>query len=245
VYFAVKFMGYRIKELKRVRKEVGDLFKKNRGSWVICPNHLTMIDSVILAYAMVPFYRYMFRYRLLPWNLPERSNFQSNIFLAAICYLTKCIPIDRGGDRGKVKSSMDRCAHLLKKGESLLIFPEGGRSRTGRINEENFSYGVGRLITNAPDCHVMCVYLRGDKQKTYSNIPGLGESFVMKVEAFEPRIENKGLKAQRSCAAQIVENLARMERDYFDRQRHCGFNRSSGNGKKPGYPFHEQGVHAG
>ncbi|MBW2558134.1 MAG: 1-acyl-sn-glycerol-3-phosphate acyltransferase [Deltaproteobacteria bacterium] len=194
------------------------MFKQHRGPWIVCPNHLTMIDSVILAYAMAPLHGYMLKYRILPWNLPERANFQSNIFLSVLCYLAKCIPISRGGDRRKMKSTMDKCAYLLKNGESLLIFPEGGRSRTDRVDTEDFSYGVGRLIANSTDCRVMCIYLRGDGQKTYSNIPEFGEHFTIRIETFSPDMENRRLKAQRSCAKQIVEHLSRMEKDYFDRQ---------------------------
>ena len=217
-FIAVKLMGYRVRELKETRKVVRDLFEKHKGPWIVCPNHLTMIDSVILAYAMVPLRNYLFNYRMLLWNIPERSNFQSNIFLTVICYPVKCVPVDRRGDRGKIKSTMDNCAYLLEKGESLLIFPEGTRSRTGRVDTENFSYGVGRLIANATDCWVMCVYLRGDDQKTYSNIPEFGEHFTIKIETFSPDMKNRGLKAQRSCARQIIEHLSRMEKDYFDRQ---------------------------
>lgn len=238
IFLAIKLMRYRVRDLSKTRKEVRALLAKHKGPWMICPNHLTMIDSVVLAYAMAPLHRYMLNYRILPWNLPESANFQSNVFLAIICYLAKCIPVSRGGDRKKMKSTMDKCTYLLEKGERLLIFPEGKRSRTGRVDTENFSYGVGRLTNNNSDCHVMCIYLRGDGQDTYSNIPRFGERFTMHIEAFKPHTERKGLKAQRDCAEQIVKQLDRMENDYFDRQRYCGLERSSGTGEKPGYALH-------
>lgn len=242
----VRVMGYRVREVRRVRRTIRHLFQEHGGPWIICPNHLTMIDSIILQCAMAPLHGYMVRYRRLPWNLPERANFQKNIFLAVLCYLSKCIPISRGGDRGKMKATLDRCVYLLKKRESLLIFPEGGRSRTGRVDVEKASYGVGRLVANVPQCRVMCVYLRGDGQETYGGIPRFGEQFTMQTDAFTPEMtEGKGLKAQRDCARQIVERLARMEEEYFDRKRHRGSYRPSGTRQKPGYPLHGQGVHAG
>jgi len=244
-YLCVKVMGYRVRELKRTRRMIRNLFKEHRGAWIICPNHLTMIDSIILQCAMAPLHGYMLRYRRFPWNLPERANFQKNIFLTIICYLSKCIPVSRGGDRGKMKSILDRCGYLLKRRESLLIFPEGGRSRTGRVNVENSSYGVGRLVANASNCRVMCMYLRGDRQETYGGIPRFGERFTIQIEAFTPEMEGRGLKAQRDCARQIVERLARMEEEYFDRKRHRGSYRPSGNREKSGYPLHGQGVHVG
>jgi len=245
VFMLIRLVGYRVRDLKKIRRNVLSLFEDHKGPWVICPNHLTMIDSVVLAYAMAPLHRYMLNYRLLPWNLPESSNFQSNIFLTVFCYLTKCIPISRGGDRKKMKATMDKCSYLLKHKESLLIFPEGGRSRTSRVDTERFSYGAGRFVNNNPDCKVMCIYLRGDRQEKYSNIPRLGERFTMSAEVFQPRIESSGLKGQKECARQIVANLARMEKEYFDRQRYRRSHRCSNKRERPGYTVHEQSVHIG
>ena len=67
-----------------------------------------------------------------------------------------------------------------------MIFPEGGRSRTGRVNRENFSYSVGRFLDENPNCRVMLVYLRGDGQETWGLMPRLGEHFTMNVEVFDP-----------------------------------------------------------
>jgi len=242
----LRVMGYRVRELRRVRRTISDLFREHEGPWIICPNHLTMIDSVILQCAMAPVHGYMIRYRRFPWNLPERANFQKNVFLTVFCYLSKCMPISRGGDRQQMKAALDRCVYLLERKESLLIFPEGGRSRTGRVNAENASYGVGRLVANTPQCRVMCIYLRGDGQETYGGIPRFGERFTMQTDAFTPEMtEGKGLKAQRDCARQIVGRLARMEEEYFDRKRHRGSYGSSGTREKSGYSLHGQGVHAG
>lgn len=212
---AVKLAGYRIRNLKTFRQSVRDLMSAHQGPWLICANHLTLIDSVILAYAMFPTYRYILNYNRLPWNLPEKMNFNSNKFVGAICYLTKCIPVIRGGDREKVKSSLEKCAYLLNKGESLMIFPEGTRAREGRVDTVNFSYGVGRLLCHMPDCRVMCIYLRGDGQQTYSNFPRYGETFSAVVEECRPRSALKGLKAQRDCAGQIIKCLSQMENNYF------------------------------
>jgi hypothetical protein len=185
---------------------------------------------------MLPLYSYLLQYRLLPWNLPESVNFQRNLFFVVICYLTKCIPVSRGGDRDEMKSVLDKCDYLLSKKQSLLIFPEGGRTRTSRVKTEDFSYGVGRFLKNHEDCRVMCVYLRGDHQDAYSDIPRLGERFIMRVETFRPLTRYKGLRGQRDYAEQIMKRLAGMEETYFAtyRQRHSGFDRSGRHGEEPG-----------
>ena len=225
VYLGVRLYGYRVRNLKRIRREWAQLAKKHRGPWIICPNHLTNIDSVVLAYALAPMHTYMLNFRLLPWNLPERANFQRNFLSTTLCYLTKCVPVSRGGDREEMKLVMEKCLYLLQRRQPVLIFPEGGRSRTARINVENYTYGVGRFVSGEEDVKILCIYLRGDHQDRYTNIPRYGESFTMALEVLTPdRTEDSGLRAQRHYAAQIINRLAKMEEAYFEarRQRHSG-----------------------
>lgn len=230
LYFLIaKLFFYRVRDLKKIRRQCAAEFEKHNGPWIICANHLTMIDSFILAYATFTLSQHITDYRKLPWNLPERRNFQSNIILAGLCYLAKCIPIDRGGSREKIKKTLDKCIYLLRNGQNVMIFPEGGRSRTGFVNKEDFSYGVGRFVQDVEGCKVMCIYLRGDKQKSYGLIPAWGEKFSVQVEVFTPSATGEsGLRVQRDYAAQIINRLAQMEEKYFavHRERHSGFDGS-------------------
>ncbi len=240
VYLCVRLFGYRIRDLKKIRRQCALLFRNHTGPWIICANHLTNIDSVILAYVIAPMHTYMFNFRLLPWNLPERANFQRNILSTLMCYLTKCIPVSRGGDREEMKRVLEKCLYLLGRRQNILIFPEGGRSRTGRINTNGYSYGVGRFVNSMADCKVMCIYLRGDGQENFSDIPRLGERFSVAIEVLTPqKTELSGLRAQRHYADQIVKQLALMEEVYFaaPRQRHSGSASSSREDKKHGYTF--------
>jgi 1-acyl-sn-glycerol-3-phosphate acyltransferase len=216
IFLAVRLRRYRIRDLKRLRSEVARLHKEHEGPWLICPNHLTMIDSVVISYGMASLGGHILRFRRVPWNLPERKNFQRNIFLTVLCYLAKCLPVNRGGSREELQRLLDKCRRVLDWKQSLLVFPEGGRSRTGRINQENFSYSVGRFVDENPNCRVMLVYLRGDGQETYGSMPRFGEHFTMNVEQFDPgREEGGGLRLQREYARRIVERLAGMEDEYF------------------------------
>ena len=245
IYFCVRIFGYRVRDLKTIRRRCELFFKKHNGPWIICANHLTNIDSVILAYAIAPMHRHVTRFKLLPWNLPERVNFQQNIFSTVMCYLVKCIPVNRGGDREEMKLVLEKCIYLLHRGQNLLIFPEGGRSRTGRIDRNNFSYGVGRFISSCEDCKVLCIYLRGDRQDNYSAIPRMGERFTVSMDVLIPeRTEQTGLRLQRHYAEQIINRLAQMEEAYFAarRQRHRGFNSSPCEGEKQGFTFPETRI---
>lgn len=248
LYFVIiRLLGYRVRDVRKIRKECLAFLKNQDGPYIICANHLTMVDSFILTYAMLSLSDHLIHYQLIPWNLPERKNFQRNIFLTILCYLSKCIPINRGGDREEMKRTLDQCSHLLETNQILLIFPEGGRSRTGRINVEGFSYGVGRFIKEFEQCKVICVYLRGDHQHTYSMIPRFGERFTMKVEVFQPQpTAQNGLRAQRHYAEQIIHRLARMEEEYFAtcRQRYRGSDRLPQYGEEREYTVHHPRLHA-
>jgi hypothetical protein len=245
VYSAVRLFGYRVRDVKKIRQECRLLFKNHPGPWILCANHLTNIDSVILAYAIAPMHRYMMDFKLLPWNLPERANFQRNIFSSIMCYLEKCIPVSRGGKREELKIVLEKCMYILERKQNLLIFPEGGRSRTGRINTQDFSYGVGRFISASDDCKVLCIYMRGDSQEHYSTIPRLGERFSIAVDVLHSeKVDFNGLRAQRHYAEQIIKHLAKMEEIYFAarRQRHSGLNASQCEEKEPGYTFPETRI---
>ena len=216
VFLALRLRGYRIRDLKRIRAEVARLHREHEGPWLICPNHLTMIDSVLISCGLASLGGHIFRFRRVPWNLPERDNFQRNLFLTVLCYLAKCIPVNRGGSREELQRVLDKCRTVLEWRQSLLIFPEGGRSRTGRVSRENFSYSVGRFVDENPGCRVMLVYLRGDGQETWGMLPRRGERFTMRVEVFDPgREEGGGLRLQREYARRITERLADMEDEYF------------------------------
>lgn len=215
IFLAVRLRRYRINDLKRVRSEVARLYGEHEGPWLICPNHLTMIDSILISYGMASLVGHIFRFKRVPWNLPERDNFQRNPFLAVLCYLAKCLPVNRGGSREELQRLFDKCRYVLGW-QSLLVFPEGGRSRSGRVDRENVSYGVGRFLDECPGCKVMLIYLRGDSQETFGMMPRLGERFTMQVKVFDPgAVSGAGLRLQREYARRIVDRLAGMEEEYF------------------------------
>ena len=215
IALAIRAFGYRVCDLNQVRKKVSALLAAHKGPWLICPNHLTMIDSVILACAMIRPGKYIFQYRLLPWNMPERMNYAGNFFVVVLCYLMKCIPVIRGGERSRIKTVLGKCRYLMNKKENLMIFPEGTRSRNGRVKTMDFPYSSGRLFLTVPGTRVMCVYLRGKNQDRYSTIPGFKEKFFMAVEETHPQTDLKGLKAQRDISRQIIAHLSKMEDAYF------------------------------
>lgn len=187
----------------------------DRRPLLVAANHLTMLDSALIAWGLGSTAGHLRRYRGLPWNVPEQSRVESSWLWRALAYLMKCVPVPRGGERQVVAQVLERLGHLMRSGEVVLMFPEGGRSRSGQVDAEALAHGVGRLIKEVEGCRVLCVYLRGDAQRTWSNLPATGDTFTIATRLVEPRSALRGLRASRDLAAQVLGHLAEMERDYW------------------------------
>lgn len=205
--------GFRIEdeqEVRRVYRQIAD----QPGPILICANHLTMIDSFLLGWALGHPLYYMRRFSRLAWNVPERSIFASNLPLRFLAYIFKCIPVVRGGRRSDVAKSLARVVHALRRGETALVFPEGGRSRSGHVEMENAAPGVGRIYRAVPGCRVLCVYLRGRSQSTFSAVPARGDRFRVAMRLMEPKTDDNGLRGSREVARQITGTLIEMEQAF-------------------------------
>ena len=116
---------------RHVFREPGTLFLSN---------HQTMIDSFLVGYsALYP--RSIFRPRLVPWQAAAQENFFSNWFLASLSHLYHCIPVRKGRrDVGVIH----RATEVLSR-NNLHLFPEGTRSRTGKIGRGRPGAGMVAL----------------------------------------------------------------------------------------------------
>ena len=109
-----------------------------QGPAILCPNHTSVIDSF-----------------LMPSVLPRRITFvgkseylddwkTKHLFPAL-----GMIPIDRsGGDASK--RALDAAARVLERGELFGIYPEGTRSRDGRLHKGHTGAARLALRTGAP-----------------------------------------------------------------------------------------------
>lgn len=208
--------GYRIEDLHRIRREYRRIRRASDAPILLCGNHLTMVDSFLIAWALRSPIGYVLDYDSLPWNTPEETNFATTPTRRVLVYLGKCIPIRRGGDRHDVAQVLARVSYALERREVALLFPEGGRSRTGRVEESAAAWGVGRIVGGLEGCRVVCVYLRGRAQDTWSDVPAHGDSIYVDIACIEPKSDHKGARRSRDLAQQITGRLKRMEEAYFD-----------------------------
>ncbi len=208
-------MRYRIRGAADVRRRFRQVIRETDKPILICPNHLTMADSAIITWALGGSWWYLLNYRRFPWNLPEYNNFAGTWFSRTAAWITKCIPIVRGGPREHVSGVIKRIQHVMSRGDTAMIFAEGGRSRTGRIQLESVAHGMGRIVNSIPDCQALCVYLRGDRQHTWSTVPARGDSFYVDFEIFRPESIHTGIRRSRDFARQIADRLVELEEKYF------------------------------
>ncbi len=100
------------------------------GATLIVCNHLSSVDPPLVGMAAQPrFMNFMAKAELFRRKLPARIMLGVGAF-----------PVERGaGDRDAIRHSRE----LLARGEALIMFPEGTRSRTGRLRP--FFSGAGML----------------------------------------------------------------------------------------------------
>jgi 1-acyl-sn-glycerol-3-phosphate acyltransferase len=210
------WLGLRLENADQTRSCYRQLRAQSDTPLLICANHLTMIDSALIAWALGTPLWYVRHFSALPWNVPERRHFASTWPRRVLAYVYKCVPIVRGGRREEVAGTLARFTWLLSRGNVGLIFPEGGRSRSGRVEVENAAWGVGRIVRSLPGCRVLCVYARGDRQVAYTGVPASGDLIRVSVSTLEPKSDRSGVRGSREVALQITGRLAEMEQEYFD-----------------------------
>ena len=214
IIFWLKYIRkYRIKDLKAVRRQFNQIKDSHPDGLLICPNHLTFLDSMLLIWAFSSPWTYLFNYRTMCWNLPKASHVNESWLYRSVCYLGKCLLIT--DDAKQSQQSMEQASYLLNCGQYVMVFPEGTRSKTGRINTENFVYGVGKLHVESEPTELLCVYLRGQNQEIFSKMPIKSEQFSIQMQLVTITTTMTGRRAMRDVSTQMIDQLVKMEASYL------------------------------
>ena len=207
---------YRFADLRELRQTYLD----HSGPLIVVANHLNMLDSLLIHHALGSVKNYLLHFRLLVWNLPASENFKTTFFLSLYTYLGKCIAVNRSASPEEQRELTHKLSLLVRQGQRLLIFPEGGRSRTGRLDAENWTYGVGRIMIEVPDAQLFCLYLRCRDQSDYGFLPARGSwiehRFALLAPARVPAGESLSeMRLARYYARQVLARMQELESEFF------------------------------
>ena len=106
------------------------------GAVILAANHMSNWDPPLLACCMPRIVSYMAKEEL----------FEHPVFGTAI-RICHAFPVKRGAaDRAAIKTAVE----VLKLGHCLGLFPEGTRSRTGKMRKAEAGVGLIAALTGAP-----------------------------------------------------------------------------------------------
>ncbi len=161
--YAYAYPGWKVRTIHREKIEPG-------RAYVLAANHTSVADIVLL-FTLFRQYKWVskrenFRLPLIGWNM----------------HLSGYVPLVRG-DQASTKRMMDTCSSLLRRGMSIMMFPEGTRSKDGQVKP--FKSGAFVLARDA-NVPVLPIAIHGG----HKLIPKHGKAFAthaeLTVEVLEP-----------------------------------------------------------
>lgn len=152
-------------------------------AYVLLANHQSLTDIMALGALAVPFKwvskKEVFRLPCIGWNMA----------------LNQYVSVDRGNVRN-VRQTMNECRDWLKRGVSLLMFPEGTRSKDGEIHE--FHNGSFKLAADC-GCPVVPIVVDGTFP-IYRGWKVLACPGTVTIRVLDPiRVEDVGGKPHALC----------------------------------------------
>lgn len=118
----------------------------DEGGFIVCANHISATDPVVLCYA---FRKHQVRF------MAKKELFKIPL-LSGLIRVLGAFPIDRGGnDVGAIKTSVS----MIKEGKCMGIFPQGHRYPGQNPRETETKNGAALICTRA-EADVIPVYIK-------------------------------------------------------------------------------------
>lgn len=181
--------GYRVEGVERLPRE---------GGVLVASNHVSYADPVVVG-GGIP--------RELGYFAKEEL-FRNRLF-GGLIRAYNAVPVRRGAvERGTIA----RVTALLGGGGALLYFPEGTRSRDGRVRDARPGVGMIALAARVP---IVPVYIRGSRRMGRS-LFRRGRLALFCGEPIDPaRAEGKSRKEKYTrIGQQVTAELRRLEANY-------------------------------
>jgi 1-acyl-sn-glycerol-3-phosphate acyltransferase len=226
--------GYRIEDVRKFRDAVWAELDKHQGGVIWAANHHTLIDSFLIFWAVFPPWR-VTETRRIPWSTPEYTNYYKlggplqAAAIRSLMYLCRCIPFLREGDDARSvawrENVFDKCVWLLREGETVFVYPEAQRSRSGWLERRRPKDFLGRMALQAPDAKFLAVYLRGEKQLYRTAYPEKGDRFRAYFELIPAVLP--GETQARQVSQRLFDKLSELQNQWFQGwsfPKNCGGN---------------------
>jgi 1-acyl-sn-glycerol-3-phosphate acyltransferase len=135
--YLLRFVAWVASRLVYRFKVTGDLNIPTEGAAVLVCNHVSFVDAVLLMAASPRPIRFLMDHRI--FKVPV---------LGWLFKLAKAIPIaPQKEDPAAYEAAFDAAAEVLREGDLLAIFPEGGITRDGTL--QPFKGGIMKILERA------------------------------------------------------------------------------------------------
>lgn len=229
------YFKYRLDEnIDALRADIWAKLDRHEGPVIWAANHLTLIDSFLVFWAIFPTRR-LLEDRRIPWSTPEYTNYYKlggplqSALLRGLLYLCRCIPFLRGGEDAASEAwrqkAFDKCAWILREGGSVFVYPEAGRSRAGWLEPKRPKDFLGKLALEVPASKFLCVYLRSERQIATTACPPKGDRLRVVADLIEGALP--GETNPRDISQRLFDRLAAMQQEWWkgsDMARNCAGN---------------------
>lgn len=118
-----------------IRKVTGLEDLPKEGPFIIAPNHSSYLEHFLIGSVVIPEFEHHINFLAKKEHFEGFQRHWHRLWKAYTCY----IPIDRAKGRKALEEAKD----ILKKGEILVIYPEGTRTLTGKL--QRGKTGIARL----------------------------------------------------------------------------------------------------
>ena len=164
-------------------KEVKGLENLPKENFILAANHQSHLDQLMTGYVCVPR-----RFHMIG-QTDEYHGF-IKILLYLLYFFAGVIPVNRESEESR-KKTLREAIKVLKKGDILVIYPEGTRTRTGEIQKAFPGIAKLHLICGVP---ILPVAIKGTFElmppgRTFPKIKRIVEINIGKPLFFKEQIE--------------------------------------------------------
>jgi 1-acyl-sn-glycerol-3-phosphate acyltransferase len=171
--------------------------KKYTGSYIIACNHQSYTDPPAISACVKGRFSFMAKSEL----------FKKNPFFAVIIRIAGAFPVVRGAGDG---SAIDKSVKYLNKGRILVIFPEGTRSKDGKIGRAKSGVAMIAAMAKVPVLPVSIMYGLDKNSKKKSLDFAVGDMIAAEEIAIDDIDADR--KALRRVSERIMGSIKELNR---------------------------------